>query len=132
MSHELRTPLNSLLILAKMLSDNKEGNLNNKQTEYARTIQSAGTDLMNLINEVLDSIEGGGREDRDLSGRGELADVERLSRRSFRPVAQQKGLEFHIEHAAMRRWSSLPMVSDSSRFCAICWATRSSSPRRER
>jgi HAMP domain-containing protein/CheY-like chemotaxis protein/signal transduction histidine kinase len=100
MSHELRTPLNSLLILAKMLADNKEGNLNPKQTEYAKTIQSAGTDLMNLINEVLDlsKVEAGKIEiyPSDVS----LTEVEGYLERSFRPVAQQKGLEFTLEHDA--------------------------------
>jgi HAMP domain-containing protein/CheY-like chemotaxis protein/signal transduction histidine kinase len=97
MSHELRTPLNSLLILAKLLSDNKDGNLSGKQVEYANTIYASGGDLLTLINEILDlsKVEAGKMqvEPRDIL----LAELNQFVDRSFRPVADQKGLSFTVE-----------------------------------
>jgi signal transduction histidine kinase/DNA-binding response OmpR family regulator/HAMP domain-containing protein len=99
MSHELRTPLNSLLILSKLLSDNQQGNLNEKQTEFARTIHSAGTDLLNLINDILDlsKIESGtvSIELGDMP----LASLKLHMERTFRQLASEKGLEFDVNFA---------------------------------
>ncbi|MBW4441646.1 MAG: response regulator [Plectolyngbya sp. WJT66-NPBG17] len=97
MSHELRTPLNSLLILAKILSDNAEQNLTNKQVEYSRTIYSSGNDLLTLINDILDlaKIESGtiaiDIEPLDLT------DLQLSLDRTFRQIANSKGLTFSIE-----------------------------------
>ncbi|MFL5318996.1 MAG: response regulator, partial [Myxococcaceae bacterium] len=100
MSHELRTPLNSLLILAKLLSDNKDGNLSGKQVEYAQTIYASGGDLLALINEILDlsKVEAGKMavEPRDVP----LTDVLRFCERSFKPVADQKSLVFEANLGA--------------------------------
>ena len=99
MSHELRTPLNSLLILSKLLADNQDGNLNTKQTEFARTIHSAGTDLLNLINDILDlsKIESGtvSIELGDMP----LASLQMHMERTFRQLASEKGLTFEVNFA---------------------------------
>jgi hypothetical protein len=96
MSHELRTPLNSLLILAKLLADNKEGNLTEKQVEFAQTILGAGTDLLNLINDVLDlsKVEAGKMEISPTNVY--MKDVTAYVDRSFRPMADQKGLQLNL------------------------------------
>ncbi len=97
MSHELRTPLNSLLILAKLLGENPDENLTDKQIEFAQTIHSAGSDLLDLINDILDlSKVEAGRMDVNL-GDVKLADVREFVERSFRPVADDRGLGFDVE-----------------------------------
>ena len=94
MSHELRTPLNSSLILAKLLADNSQGNLTDEQVQYARTIQSAGNDLLMLINDILDlsKIEAGHMEIRPETVRVQQL-IDDLTR-TFRPIAEQKSLSF--------------------------------------
>jgi HAMP domain-containing protein/signal transduction histidine kinase/CheY-like chemotaxis protein len=96
MSHELRTPLNSLLILSKLLASNQNGNLNEKQVEFARTINSAGTDLLSLINDILDlsKIESG-TVTIDV-GEMPLANLRQHMERTFRQLAADKGLRFTI------------------------------------
>jgi CheY-like chemotaxis protein len=96
MSHELRTPLNSLLILSKLLSENPDGNLTDKQREFAKTINAAGNDLLALINDILDlskiesgtvSLEAGDVGFRDLADNLE---------RTFRQIADERGLSFTL------------------------------------
>jgi HAMP domain-containing protein/CheY-like chemotaxis protein/GAF domain-containing protein len=97
MSHELRTPLNSLLILAKLLGENPDTNLNEKQIDFANTIYGAGSDLLTLINDILDlSKVEAGRMDVNVSD-VKLSDLRDFVERSFRPVAQDKTLDFEIE-----------------------------------
>ena len=97
MSHELRTPLNSLLILARQLVENPEGNLTKKQVEFAKTIHAAGSDLRALIDDILDlsKIESG-TVTIDV-GEVLFTDLRASIKRTFRPVAEAKGLNFTIE-----------------------------------
>jgi len=97
MSHELRTPLNSSLILAKLLADNKDGNLTAEQVRFAQTIASAGNDLLALINDILDlsRIESG-KVDLQIEALPLLPAVEEVLK-TLRPVAAEKGLSIALE-----------------------------------
>jgi len=97
MSHELRTPLNSILILGQQLTDNPDGNLSNKQVEFARTIHGAGTDLLNLISDILDlsKIESG-----TVSVDAEevyFSNLLEMIARPFRHEAENRRLQFELE-----------------------------------
>jgi signal transduction histidine kinase/CheY-like chemotaxis protein len=98
MSHELRTPLNSVLILAKLLSENKDKNLSDKQAEYARVIHKSGNDLLILINDILDlsKIEAGKIELLPEQASIQLikSDLSSL----FTEVANEKEIDFEIEN----------------------------------
>ena len=99
MSHELRTPLNSSLILSKLLADNAESNLTPEQVKFAQTIHSAGNDLLDLINDILDlsKIEAGHVEINP-----EPVSVPRMVdgvRRLFDPLARDKGLDLVVDVA---------------------------------
>ena len=99
MSHELRTPLNSSLILAKLLADNPDGNLSDDQVQFARSIYSAGNDLLTLINDILDisKVEAG-----KLEVHPELTVLARLVdgvKNLFLPQAMERSLQFEVELA---------------------------------
>ena len=113
MSHELRTPLNSILILGQQLADNPDGNLTNKQTEFARTIHGAGTDLLNLISDILDlsKIESGTVtvDAEELF----FANILDAVGRPFRHEAETRQLSFNVElDPALGR----SLITDSKRL----------------
>ncbi|MDX2052955.1 MAG: HAMP domain-containing protein [Polyangiaceae bacterium] len=116
MSHELRTPLNSILILGQQLAENAGGNLTTKQTEFAKNIHSAGTDLLTLINDILDlsKIESGTVtvEPEEIP----FSSLRDSVHRTFHHMAEGKGLVFDVEIDA-----GLPrgFVSDPKRLQQI-------------
>jgi HAMP domain-containing protein/signal transduction histidine kinase/ActR/RegA family two-component response regulator len=99
MSHELRTPLNSLLVLARLLAQNPEANLTGKQVEYANVIHSSGSDLLQLINDILDlsKVEAGKMDIQP--ERFALSTLAEDLHSVFGPLTAEKGLEFTIEPA---------------------------------
>jgi HAMP domain-containing protein/CheY-like chemotaxis protein/signal transduction histidine kinase len=116
MSHELRTPLNSVLILSQQLAENVPGNLSDRQVEFSRNINSSGSDLLNLINDILDlsKIESG-----TVTVEVEEIPFDRLREnivRNFRHVAEAKNLPFDVKFA-----TDLPrfMESDDKRLQQI-------------
>jgi len=113
MSHELRTPLNSALILSKVLADNTGGNLTGEQVQFAETIYGANTDLLTLINDILDlsKIEAG-KVEVQMEKLSLRAMIEQL-RRTFNPLAAQKGL--HLE-TSLEDGNDDIIVSDHQRL----------------
>ena len=116
MSHELRTPLNAILILSQQLAENSPGNLTGKQVEFSRNIHSSGSDLLHLINDILDlsKIESGTVtvEIEDIPFAGLRDNIER----NFRHVTEAKNLPFHVRFS-----DNLPnfMASDPKRLQQI-------------
>jgi len=113
MSHELRTPLNSILVLGQQLTDNPDGNLTPKQVEFARTIHGAGTDLLNLISDILDlsKIESG-----TVSVEAEevfFASLLDMVGRPFRHEAENRRLAFEVQSDPHLTRS---LVTDSKRL----------------
>ncbi|GAA3436377.1 hypothetical protein GCM10018954_059860 [Kutzneria kofuensis] len=129
MSHELRTPLNSLLILARLLAQNPTRNLTPKQVEFANVIHSAGTDLLQLIDDILDlsKVEAGKMDIHP--ERFPLPQLLEYVRATFQPLTWRRA------SASACRWrrtcpsTSTPTSRGCGRSCATCCPTRSSSPR---
>ncbi|MFJ2302319.1 response regulator, partial [Streptomyces sp. NPDC087787] len=116
MSHELRTPLNSLLILAQLLAQNPSRNLTPKQVEYAGIIHSAGSDLLQLINDILDlsKVEAGKMD--VTPERVSLRQLIDYVEATFQPMTTQKGLQFAVTTAA---GAPADLLTDDSRLRQI-------------
>ncbi|MFN0200859.1 MAG: response regulator [Bacteroidia bacterium] len=99
MSHELRTPLNSIMILSKLLQGNKEKNLSPRQIEFASVIQKSGSDLLKLINDVLDlaKVESGKIEIN--IEKHEISTLVENLQMTFQPIAAEKGIKFLLDIA---------------------------------
>ena len=96
MSHELRTPLNSLLILSQLLTENKEGNLSDKQVEFAHTIYMSGADLLKMIDEILDlSKVDAGKMELNYE-EIPLTELKTFVKQNFAPLAGKKGLSLRL------------------------------------
>src|SRR5712691_9691983 len=113
MSHELRTPLNSILILGQQLGDNPDGNLTSRQVEFARTIHGAGTDLLNLISDILDlsKIESGtvSVDVEDIF----FSNLQDMVVRPFRHEAESRRLSFDVQ---IDPHLDRSMITDSKRL----------------
>jgi signal transduction histidine kinase/DNA-binding response OmpR family regulator/CHASE3 domain sensor protein len=116
MSHELRTPLNSLLILSKLLADNKEGNLSGKQVEYSRTIYSSGKDLLSLINDILDLEKFESGKTEIYPTLVEINELISVMEDRFKPVAAEKNLSFTI---TLKDDGSTTIYSDEKRILQV-------------
>ncbi len=97
MSHELRTPLNSLLVLAEQLEDNPNGNLNEREVEYASVIHTSGLDLLKLLNDVLDLAKVESKTITFEMSELSVADLREAMARTFTPVAEEQGLGFSVD-----------------------------------